>query len=231
MDTESVASTTPLRMTAPTWTPASLTRLARSIYGGARLNPQRRFTTVYRPFYGSFDEILRWVPAGARMVDIGCGSGVLLLLAKALRQLQTGQGFDVDAGSVAIATAANPWPEISFHVAADVPEPVLADSNVVSIIDVLHHLPSAQHRPFLRGLLTKIAPGTTVIIKDLQPTARWRALANRITDFLSTGSRVDYIALDDVKSILSEQGFTICDASRFNRYVWSSYLIVAQKPR
>jgi SAM-dependent methyltransferase len=185
---------------------------------------------VYRPLYGSFVEILRWVPPGARMVDVGCGSGALLLLAGALRQLQSGFGCDTNPASISLAEGANRWPQIRFAVRADVPAAELAASNVVGLIDVLHHVPAAGQRPFLHDLLGALAPGTTVIIKDLHPTPRWRAWANRLTDFLSTRSRVSYIGLDEVESILREHGFRIDDARRFNLYVWSVYLLVAHKP-
>jgi SAM-dependent methyltransferase len=221
----------PLRVPSPPWTRRSLTALARAIYAdGTPLTIQRLVTTVYRPFYGSFADILRWVPPGARLVDVGCGSGALLLLAGALRQLSSGFGCDANPASIAIAERANRWPQIRFAVSADVPAAEIAASDVVVLIDVLHHIPAAEQRPFLQELLRALAPGTTVIIKDLHPTPRWRALANRITDFLSTRSRVDYIGLDEVHTLVSEHAFRIHEARRFNLYVWSVYLLVAQKP-
>ena len=223
--------TAPLPLPTPPWTRRALAALARAIYtDGTPLTLQRRITTVYRPLYGSFIEILRWVPPGARMVDVGCGTGALLLLAGALRQLSSGFGCDANPASIAIAERANRWPQIRFAVSAEVPAAEIAASNVVGLIDVLHHVPAHGQRPFLRDLLRALAPGTTLIIKDLHPTPRWRALANRITDFLSTRSRVDYLGLDEVQTIVSEHAFHIHEARRFNLYVWSVYLLVAQKP-
>lgn len=225
-------SAVPLPIPNLPWTRRSLADLARAIYAnGPRLTLQRRLTTVYRPFYGSFVEILNWVPPGARMADVGCGSGALLLLAAALRQLESGYGCDANPASIAIAKAANRWPQLRFAVATDVPEAALAASDVVCLIDVLHHVPAERQRPFLRELLRALAPGTTVIIKDVHPKPRWRALANRITDFLSTRSRVDYIGLDEVQSLMDEQSFIIREARRFNLYVWSIYFLVAEKQR
>lgn len=225
------AHATALSIPSPPWTRATLSELARAIYAnGSRLSLQRQVTTVYRPLYGSFVEILDWIPPRARLVDIGCGTGALLLLAAALRELRSGFGCDANAASIAIATAANRWPQVQFAVTADLPEAVIADSNVVCLIDVLHHIPVAQQRPFLERLLSLLAPGTTLIIKDLHPTPHWRAMANRVTDFLSTRSLVEYIAMEDVAAIATQQGLHVREQQRFNLYVWSVYFVVVEKP-
>ena len=227
----STAQAVPLVVPAPPWTRGSLSDLARGIYAnGSRLSLQRQITTVYRPLYGSFVEILNWIPPHARMVDVGCGTGALLLLAAALRDLESGFGCDANAASIAIASAANRWPQVQFAVTGDLPEAAIAKSNVVCLIDVLHHIPAAQQRPFLERLLTLLAPGATLIIKDLHPTPRWRALANRVTDFLSTRSLVEYIGMEDVGAIAAQQGLHVREQRRFNLYVWSVYFVVAEKP-
>lgn len=221
----------PLPILSPPWTRAALTELAKAIYAnGSPLPLQRQVTTIYRPLYGSFVEILNWIPPRARMVDIGCGTGALLLLAAAVRDLERGFGCDTSVASIAIAEAANRWPQVRFAVTTDVPEAVIADSNVVCLIDVLHHLPAEQKRPFLTRLLRGLAPGTTMVIKDLHPTPRWRALANRVTDFLSTRSLVDYIAMEEVAGIAQQQGLQVREMRRFNLYVWSVYFVVVLKP-
>lgn len=210
--------------------PLPLTRLTREIYAqGPPLTLQQRLTTVYRPLYGDIGRQLVWIPAGASYLDIGCGTGALLLLAERLRQLRRATGLDPQARSIAVATGANRAAHVEFHCTAEVPAALLADSEVISMIDVIHHVPPDGQLALLDHICRHAAPGARLIIKDLDPRPRWRALANRITDWLSTRSRVHYRSMGDVAAFLTANGFTVLQAEKWRRHVWSPYQIVAEK--
>lgn len=207
-----------------------LTRLTRAIYaGGPPLSLQQRLTTVYRPLYGDLGRQLEWIPAGARYLDIGCGTGALLLVADRLHGLARAVGLDPQARSIAVAAATPHAAHVEFRCTAEVPPALLADSDVISMIDVIHHVPPDGQVALLEHLCRHAAPGARLIIKDLDPRPRWRALANRLTDWLSTRSRVHYRAMTDVAAILTANGFTILQAEKWRRHVWSPYQIVAEK--
>jgi 2-polyprenyl-3-methyl-5-hydroxy-6-metoxy-1,4-benzoquinol methylase len=118
---------------------------------------------------------------------------------------------------------------VQFHVHQSVPAGVIHGATVVTLLDVLHHIPEDEKRPVIRQIIADLPPGARLIIKDLDPKPAWRALANRVTDYLSTRSKVSYIALADVVAILQESGLKIRVAKRCNRHVWSHFFVVADK--
>jgi len=211
-------------------TPRFLTKLSRKLYArGRRLSPHEALTTVYRPLYTPFHAVLEWIPRDAVHLDVGCGTGSLLLLANALGRLRRGYGFEIQEAPLALARAANQDARIVFETRPSVPVDIIRASNVISVVDTLHHVPTDRQITFLRQLLDEATPGTLLIVKDLDPRPRWRAFANRVTDFLSTRSRAYYMAMIDVRALLDGCGFEILDARRLHRHIWSHYLIVGRK--
>ena len=211
--------------------PRHLTRLARVIYSRGRpLSLHERLTTVYRPLYAPLDAVLRWVPEGATMLDVGCGTGTLLLLADRVRRLTRGFGHDVRAEPLAVARAVADPARIELVCSAEVPAAMIREAQVVSVVDVLHHVPRATRAGFIAGLLAEASPGATFIFKDLDPRPRWRGLANRVTDWISTRSRVDYLSMDELAATLARHGFDVLERRRLHKHVWSHYLVVGRRP-
>lgn len=210
--------------------PWALSRLTRQIYaGGPPLTLHQTLTTVYRPLYAPFDQVLPWIPRGARLLDIGCGGGALMFLAHAVQGLESGYGIDTQPGSIVLARTVNHDPRLSFVCSSEVPPDIIAKCTVICLIDVLHHMPRSERDAVLHRYLDGATAGTVVIIKDLDPRPRWRAWCNRVTDYLSTRSRVDYLAMDTVVTMLRRTGFDILEAVRLHRHIWSHYLVVGRR--
>ena len=204
------------------------------IYGGVarhgrRLSWHERLTSVFRPLYAPFGALLQWVPARARVLDVGCGSGAFLFLANEVKGLGASFGIDSNAKSIALAQAACNSSHLKFVVGVEVRPEILQNSSVVALIDVLHHVPENEKQPFLRRLLQGMSNRALVLVKDLDPEPAWKALANRITDYLSTRSAVSYLSKHQVEEILSEEGFDILSSARLDDMIWSHFLVVGQK--
>ena len=217
-------------METVTTSASELSQIAKQIYGRTlKLSFRQRMLSIYRPQYAPFHEAIKWIPPSARLLDIGCGTGSFLLLADRKISLQGGVGIDQNQKSIHLAQAANTSPSIRFLVAEQIPEEFLAHSNLVSMIDVLHHIPQERKTGILEQIAETTKPGTRVIIKDLDPFPRWKAFANRITDYLSTQSKVDYVALNELVRFFSAQGFKIIEKRRLDKHIWSHYLLVVDK--
>jgi 2-polyprenyl-3-methyl-5-hydroxy-6-metoxy-1,4-benzoquinol methylase len=207
-----------------------LTEICRQIYAkGPPLKLQQKLTTVYRPLYGAVDRVLACIPRGSRLLDIGCGTGTLLYLASALKQLEAGYGFDTKRESIEVARRVEVEVPVHFTCAEEVPGEIVAGCNVIALVDLLHHVPAEQKGPLLDRVLRHAGPGALLIVKDVDSRPRWRAFANRITDFLSTRSFVHYISPTELRARLERGGFEIVHSDRWYNYVWCEYLVVGRK--
>jgi 2-polyprenyl-3-methyl-5-hydroxy-6-metoxy-1,4-benzoquinol methylase len=211
-----------------------LKRLLAALYDavegtGRPLGWKQRLTSAWRPLYAPFTELLRWIPSGASMLDIGCGSGAFLFLANQIRHAAPCHGIDINRTAIDLAKAANPTADIDFQVALEPDPAVLAAVSVVTLIDVLHHVPNVSKPHLLALVLASMPAGGRIIIKDLDERPAWRALANRITDYLSTRSKVAYISRADIEELLGDSGFQIVASQELHKHVWSHYLVVADK--
>jgi 2-polyprenyl-3-methyl-5-hydroxy-6-metoxy-1,4-benzoquinol methylase len=187
-----------------------------------------RLLMTARPLICPLDVAAEAVPAGSHVLDVGCGAGLWLRWLAEDRRIARGLGVDVSAKTIAVATAcAHDEDVLRFeHVETDAPWPA-GSFEVVTAIDVLHHVPPEAQRRFVAGLAEKAK--RRVVLKDVAPTPRWRAWANALHDFLMTRSRVYPRPMDEVTAWLQEAGLTVVRAERVHRACYSHYLVVADR--
>src|SRR5262249_18563134 len=128
-------------------------------YGSGGL-PHRLLATV-RPLIARFDRVIRYVPKDARILDIGCGSGLLLALVQSYSSTQSAVGVDVNAAAIAAAeqmAADNAFP-FHFRLGAEPSDWPAETFDVVLMVDVLHHIPAALRRPIVTAALSRVRPG------------------------------------------------------------------------
>ena len=182
-----------------------------------------RMLQSYRPFICPFGELMIEVPAGASVLDIGCGAGLFLGLLAATGHRIKGIGFDVSKHGIALAKAMgervqseqstatlqflrkdaeDPWPSGPF--------------DVVTMIDVLHHVaPSAQEEVIRRACRTT-PPGGTFLYKDMCSDSAWRATANRLHDLVLARQWIHYVSPDRVECWAKQEGLELVRRDRIN---------------
>jgi 2-polyprenyl-3-methyl-5-hydroxy-6-metoxy-1,4-benzoquinol methylase len=217
-----------------TATPRQLSGILAVIYGnvernGRRLGWKEKLTSIWRPLYAPFGELLQWTPEHASILDIGCGSGAFLFSANKIRSAAPCYGIDTNRTAIELAQLANDTTAIQFQHASAPDPTVLAQVSVVTLIDVLHHVAHDSKEPLLQSIVQALPAGARILIKDLDPNPHWRAWANRITDYLSTRSKVDYISQTEIEALLERWGFTVLVSKRLHKHVWSHYLVVGDK--
>ena len=137
------------------------------------------------------DRLIPLVPQGSSVLDIGCGGGLWLGLLAVLGCIDRGFGFDScrDAIDVARAMTKNLRAsgctrEVIFEhraVSEEWPQDVF---DVVSLIDVLHHIPPEQQRRVVDLACERVRPGGLLFSRTCVSRPRWRATANRLHDLL-----------------------------------------------
>jgi 2-polyprenyl-3-methyl-5-hydroxy-6-metoxy-1,4-benzoquinol methylase len=210
--------------------PRELASLAASIYRDSP--PFRKLLMTLRPYICPFERLIQCVPEGAAVLDVGCGAGLFLGLLAATGHRFRGVGFDASGSAIREATAmaaqlkAQGGPgELRFEhidVRAAWPEGTF---DVVSIIDVMHHVPLDHRQALLEQAQTALVPGGLLIFKDIGIRPRWRATANRFHDLVLAREWVQYTPLRDVEAWCCSRGLQPLTSETMNR-LWYGHELV-----
>jgi 2-polyprenyl-3-methyl-5-hydroxy-6-metoxy-1,4-benzoquinol methylase len=136
------------------------------------------------------------VPDGARLVDLGCGQGVLpafLISARACNEggawptawpppprLASMLGVDLRRRAIAAARVAL-GDRATFEV-GDVRDAVIPACDVVVILDVLHYVPVPDQDRVLARCAAALAPGGRLLLRVGDADAGTRAAITRLSD-------------------------------------------------
>jgi SAM-dependent methyltransferase len=136
------------------------------------------------------------IPDGARLVDLGCGQGVLEALLAAARaehelgawpaawppppRLESVLGVDLRRRAIAAARVAL-GERMAFHV-GDVREADIPPCDAIAILDVLHYLPHADQAGVLARCARALAPGGMLLLRVGDADAGVRAAITRLSD-------------------------------------------------
>ena len=211
--------------------PRQLYLICKDIYKGIieDMSLQEKIITIFRPLYAPLHILLNKIPRGSRLLDIGCGTGVFLILANFLRGIESGLGVDINRRSIELAESVADSKKLSFRVISNLSDLQNVDCTYLSCIDLLHHIGKNEKVDLIKKISDLLPIGGKVLLKDLAPKPRWRSIANRITDYLSTRSKVAYLSQYAAAEMLEKNGFEITDSGKFNMYIWSHYFIEAKK--
>jgi 2-polyprenyl-3-methyl-5-hydroxy-6-metoxy-1,4-benzoquinol methylase len=191
-----------------------LSAIARKMYTSGP--PLLRKLQHWRPYICPFESLLKHVHEGSRVLDVGCGSGLLLSLAAGVGIQFEGVGFDVSRQGIELATrmtrrAASiaPNAKLSFQrLDIDAPWPP-GEFDVVFLVDVLHHVPSHSQRPFFERVMAKVRQGGILVYKDMCLRPWWMAQANRIQDMLVAREWICYAPVHTVENWGTSSGMRI----------------------
>jgi 2-polyprenyl-3-methyl-5-hydroxy-6-metoxy-1,4-benzoquinol methylase len=190
------------------------------------------FFVHYRPVISPFEPIIEAVPIGARVLDIGAGNGLLLFLLRKNGWLGTGVGIDIAEHEIATGTkalAALDVKNVQLRVLDDLSQLEPESFDVVTVIDVMHHVPPLKQAEFFKNALQRVAPGGLLIYKDMCKRPHWRAWANRLHDLVKAKQWIHYRAVTDIEDWAKAQGFELSYRQDMARYWYGHELRIFQR--
>jgi len=198
----------------------------------AKLFPGGPLIQRLRPYICPFEQLLPFVPPGASVLDVGCGAGLFLGLLAAEGRLGAGVGFDSAPAAIARAQRMRErlGAPLEFHrldAAARWPD---GEFDVVSIVDVMHHVPPAAQRRVFLAAAARVRAGGTLLYKDMARAPAWRAWANRLHDLVMARAWIHYAPIEDVERWALEAGLALAHAGAYNRYWYAHELRVFRRP-
>jgi SAM-dependent methyltransferase len=171
---------------------------------GVRAHAVGRFLTC--PFLRVLDR-LETLPPGARLLDLGAGHGTFARLAVE-GGAASAVAVEPDARKV-LATYRHP----RVHFVAGYADALAGAFEAVTIFDVLYRIPLAGWDPLLRTAYERLAPGGVLLLKEIDPEHRAKALWNRVQEKvadllgMTLGDAFTYETREQLRERLARLGF------------------------
>ncbi|MEZ5702008.1 MAG: methyltransferase domain-containing protein [Burkholderiaceae bacterium] len=212
--------------------PAAIKQMATKLYADTG-TLKARLMQRYRSYICPLQEVIREVPPKASVMDVGCGHGLLLNLLAHLGRIRRGHGFDMARPAVEVANTVAKIhsfaPDVEFEVRSVEQGIPRLGFEIVTVIDVLHHIPDAHKHSFVCDLCEAVPNGGRLIIKDMVVKPRWRALANQIHDLVMARQWVEQVGPESIETWAAEKGLRVVRRGTFNTLWYGHWLLVLQK--
>ena len=160
-----------------------------------------------------------WLPSGGRLLDIGCGQGLMLALLAEARRVEQYPRFDEMVGvelrshRARLARAAlGPDAEI---LETDARTISAGTCRVILLFDVLHMMPRADQEALLAAAVRALEPGGIIVVREADASAGWRFQAvrfgNRLTALASGAWRQTFAfrTLDEWRACFLRHGLEV----------------------
>jgi cyclopropane fatty-acyl-phospholipid synthase-like methyltransferase len=213
---------------------ADLTGLTRQFYADG--NWLMRKKMHYRIHICPFERLLTHVQPGSAILDVGCGAGLFLALVAGSVSNVTGIGFDTSTPAIKTARrmaeqvraagiraeldfkrldAADPWPSGQF--------------DLVSLIDVVHHISPSHHCGLLSQAARSLKPGGHLLYKDMADRPFFHAGMNRLHDLVFARQWINYAPISSVEQWARESGLELTHSENLTRMWYQHELRVFRK--
>jgi 2-polyprenyl-3-methyl-5-hydroxy-6-metoxy-1,4-benzoquinol methylase len=211
-----------------------LSHLARQLYvEGPYL---MRKMMHYRIRICPFERLIFHVSPNSTVLDIGCGAGLFLGLLAGTTPGIEGVGFDTSRPAIETAMAmrdqvkrlnlparlsflrldvAEPWPEGLF--------------DVVSLVDVMHHVPPAHQKSVIETAAQKVKPGGILLYKDMADRPAFHAAMNRLHDLLLARQWIHYLPITKLDEWAAQIGLFKIHAENQTLFWYAHELRVYRK--
>ena len=185
-------------------------------------------------------EVEAEVPRAGRVLEVGCGHGLVsmhLALRSPDRQVF---GTDIDARKVAfaqqVAAAAPPEARPVFEPRDDgsVPE---GPWDAIVIVDVLYLLAPDDEAALLDACIAQLAPGGVLVLKETDVVPRWKHHLAKAQEVVATkvvrvtkGATIEFTPIDVLGTSLRDRGLDVRQRRADKGYLHPHALVVARRP-
>ena len=169
-----------------------------------------RFMILRQSF---LDAIGQYFPERGEILDLGCGFGLFSLYYAIMGPERRITGVDLDARRIEMARrcAAALGVTNATYIAEDVLR--WRDErtfDAIYMLDLVHHLPMADVAGTLERIASRLAPGGTLIIKDVADKPTYKMLFTLALDRLMVGFEpIRYWPVLELSSLLRALGFDV----------------------
>jgi len=147
-------------------------------------------------------------------------------------------GIDVDRDKLAAARAAAARGGLTATFEA-VEGDHLPDGpwRAIAIVDVLYLLGAAEQVSLLRACSSALAPGGVLVVKEMAPAPRWKAIWNAAQETaavrilgITEGSELTFLPPSELAAAMAAAGLAVRDRPLHRGYPHPHHLLVGRKP-
>jgi 2-polyprenyl-3-methyl-5-hydroxy-6-metoxy-1,4-benzoquinol methylase len=161
------------------------------------------------------EEVGQYIPERGDVLDAGCGFGLFSLYFAALGPER--RFLSLDQSELRIASAMRAAGRLGLTERVELRAQKVQDLDpgqrrfgAAYTLDLLHHLPPPDVRPFLESLHGLLSPGGTLIVKEVSRRPAWKRLFTHALDLLvSPDQPPHYFEEHDLARLLREVGFDV----------------------
>ncbi len=142
--------------------------------------------------YRHFERIERLLPPAGRVLDLGCGHGLLSVLAASREARREVLGIDLFEARLRAGRRVAMRHDLSNarFEAGDIRELPPGPFDAVVVMDVLLYLPFSEQRAVLRRAVDRLAPGGVLLVDEQVTSPRWKARLVALEERLAYQARV-----------------------------------------
>ena len=167
---------------------------------------------VYRPIICPFNQLLSLIEPNIKIFDIGCGSGQFALLLAEYKSPQALGGIEISDNLINNAKQLlSEYNSINLNFSSydgkTIPD-AIKEYDIITMIDILHHIPQKAQEKFLNEIYTKMKKDTVLLLKDINASSLL-VYFNKLHDLVLSGKSGHEIKYHKLKKIIDKIGFKI----------------------
>lgn len=206
-----------------------------SLYKGAPINPVERLVIYLRLRLSSYEIIESHVPASGKILDLGCGFGMLTLYLALCSQTRRVKGIDISNRRLRTAefVSAN-IRNVTFE-SGDLLQCAIEEPDCILLIDSLHYFPILVQNQLLEKCHGHIKPGGKLLVRDSNADKRFRHLITTFHETIMTksgfthGDVLCFRSLVELRSHLERLGFMVDVLPMWQKTPFADTLLVCKK--
>lgn len=206
---------------------AAVRRTVRELY---RALGYGNFYAPIRMALCPFFRVEEYIPTSGRIIDIGCGYGLMANILARMAPAREVYGVDKSAYRIAQARASlTPGTRIEF-VEEDIRASRLTGCRGLTMIDFLHHIPFALQEEILRKIPALLGDDGVLVIKEYGDRPRWKYWATWVFEAVFyPADKLTYRPVPEWVRLLTGLGFAVTTHTAGEGSFVPSVIIVARK--